>query len=85
MINIKYSIGTILIRRKKSNIRCGDMFVVVESAPSGNWYRLLSLRKNGHFALTPVNYDTIDKLYVVIGHTKSIDGLLELCRGLNLE
>ena len=75
---MKYEIGTMLYRRKKSSVRCGDLFIVVESGSGG--YRCLSFRKDGRVNTSWVESDVLDKLYITIGHTHEIENWLYLAK-----
>ena len=75
---MKYEIGTMLYRRKKSSVRCGDLFIIVEGDLTG--YRCLSFRKDGRVNTSWVEIDVLDKLYITIGHTDAIANWLYLAK-----
>lgn len=75
---MKYKIGTMLYRRKKSSITCGDLFIVAELSKFG--YRVLSFRKDGRVNVSWIEEDNLEKLYITIGHTDQIENWLYLAK-----
>jgi len=75
---MKHEIGTMLFRRKKASIRCGDLFIVVEQVKGG--CRVLSFRKDGRVNTSWIEDEVLDKLYTTIGHTQQIDNWIYLAK-----
>lgn len=84
MTDNKYTIGTILVPRLKRLPRYGNFIVIVELGVNENYYRALSVRKDGHISLIPrckkINLDT---LYVSRGHTVAIQGFIDLANEIS--
>lgn len=80
-----YDVGNIFVRRKKSSILGGDMYVVTERCHNGYFYKMLSIRKNGHITLATISVEDLEKLYIFCGHTFYIDELVDLAKDMAKE
>lgn len=84
MTENKYTIGTILVPRLKRVPHYGDFIIIVEPGVNENYYRVLSVRKDGHISFVPRCKTTnLDKLYVFHGHTVAIQGFIDLAKEIS--
>lgn len=86
MTENKYTIGTILVPRLKRVPRYGDFIIIVEPGVNENYYRVLSVRKDGHISLVPrCKTINLDNLYVFHGYTVAVQGFIDLVKEISAQ
>lgn len=58
------------------NIQIGDIHVILESVNDGNFYKVLSVRSDGHFSIANIKRDNLERLYICVGSTNYLYELI---------